>query len=160
MVKRYEGTIPKSGKQVFEFSGYAFAHRSIKGDRIDYLISIPDGWIIGVYQRGTERHVLLDDLAKKFELVKEFLNDPEGFNIRNESSTSEQTEGIDDQTRKESDQQNILPTEVRRVQERTEETDGREVDIPCYSRSRRAKGIILIGDAEKLELEAKGFIPF
>ena len=162
MVKKYDGKIPKSGKQVFEFAGFVFCHRNIKGDGSDYLISHPDGWIIGAFPRGTDRSVVLDKLAARFDLVKEFLHDPDGHNSRLATSASEQTEGIEvqEQEDRQDGKPDVLPSDIREVQECPTSVDQPEVELPYYSRGCGGICIVPVSDAKLVEQERKRFEPW
>ena len=66
-VRRYSGTVPASGKQVFKFGTENFCHRSVAKDKVDYLVRVADKAILRCYPTNTDRLVIIEDLASNIE---------------------------------------------------------------------------------------------
>ncbi len=80
-VALYEGTIPQSGKQIIEFAGHKLCHRSIKKDKSDLLVHVDTGIIIRSHPMGTERSIVLDDLANNIKKLEHFIDNPTKYNM-------------------------------------------------------------------------------
>lgn len=84
-VVSYEGVIPQSGKSVIEFSGHKLCHRSIKKDKSDLLVHIDTCAILRSYPIGTDRSIVLDDIANNVSLLQNLIDEPESYSIVNRS---------------------------------------------------------------------------
>ena len=77
----YEGVIPKSGKQVFEFGDRFFCHRSIKKDKSDYLVDVESKVILMAYPLGSDRSLVLNNLADNLHKLQHYLRHPESYEV-------------------------------------------------------------------------------
>ena len=82
IVYLYDGVLPKSGKQVTQFADHTLIHRSIKGDKSDLLVHLDSRVIIRSYPLGTDRSVILNDLADNFKRLEHFLRNPESYEVK------------------------------------------------------------------------------
>lgn len=80
-VRRYDGVIPKSGKAVIDFAGHKLVHRSIKKDKSDLLVHVASGIVLRAYPIGTDRSIVLDDMAKNIDKLYDFVNNPDDYEI-------------------------------------------------------------------------------
>jgi len=77
----YEGALPKGGKQVIEFSGIKLCHRSIAKDKSDLLVHIDTRVVVRSYPRNTDRSIVLDDIAKNIDKLKDFTLAPQSYDM-------------------------------------------------------------------------------
>lgn len=77
----YDGTIPKSGKQIIEFSGIKLCHRSIAKDKSDILVHVDSGIIVRAYPKKTDRSVILNDLANNIDKLNHFIEHPNSYKL-------------------------------------------------------------------------------
>ena len=82
IVYLYDGVIPKSGKALVEFAGHKLVHRSIGKDKSDLLVHMETRIIIRAYPKGTDRSVILNDLAENIERLDYFLDNREEFELQ------------------------------------------------------------------------------
>jgi len=82
----YDGVIPQSGKSVIEFGGYKLCHRSIKKDKSDILVHVDSKIVVRAYPIGADRSVVLDDLATNIVKLKDFIDNPESYEIQERSN--------------------------------------------------------------------------
>jgi len=77
----YEGVIPQGGKSVIEFAGHKLVHRSIKKDKSDLLVHAGTGVIIRSYPIGSDRSIILDDMAENIYKLDHFLDNPTSYEL-------------------------------------------------------------------------------
>ena len=78
----YEGVLPKSGKQQVKFADHTLVHRSIKADKSDLLVHLETRVIIRSYPLGTDRSIVLNDLAENFKRLEHFLHHRESYEVQ------------------------------------------------------------------------------
>ena len=81
-VYKYGGVLPKSGKQVTQFADHTLVHRSVKADKSDLLVHLETRIIVRAYPLGTDRSVILNDLADNFEKLEHFLANRELYEVQ------------------------------------------------------------------------------
>jgi len=81
VVYRYGKNVPASGKSVVDFAGHKLCHRSVGVDKSDLLVHIGSGIILRAYPKGTNRSVILDDMAENVEKLDHFLDNREQYLI-------------------------------------------------------------------------------
>jgi hypothetical protein len=86
-VKLYEGVIPKSGKAVFEFAGIKLVHRSVGKDKSDYIVHQDSGAVIMTPPLKTERSKVLDILAGKIDVLRDFVSSIESYELYESESS-------------------------------------------------------------------------
>ena len=80
-VRLYEKNIQKSGSSVFEFAGIKLVHRSIKADKSDFVVHSDTKAVIFAMPLGSERARALDYLANKIDLLRSFIDSPDGYEV-------------------------------------------------------------------------------
>ncbi len=81
IVYLYGGVLPKSGKQVTQFADHTLVHRSVKADKSDLLVHLESKIIVRSYPMGTDRSVILDDLADNFARLQHFIDNPSEYEV-------------------------------------------------------------------------------
>jgi len=82
IVYLYGGVLPKSGKQSVNFADHTLVHRSIKADKSDLLVHLESRIIVRAYPLGTDRSIILNDLADNFEILEHFLANPDEYEVQ------------------------------------------------------------------------------
>ena len=78
----YGGHLAKSGKTVIEFAGHKLNHLDKVIDKSALLVHNETGIVVRAYARGTDRSVILDDLAENVEKLEHFLENPDEYEVQ------------------------------------------------------------------------------
>ena len=81
VVKLYENIVPKSGKSVIDFAGIKLCHRSVAKDKSDYLVHIETKAVIMAYPRGTDRSIVLENIAKNIDALNHYIGQPQSYEL-------------------------------------------------------------------------------
>jgi len=93
-IYQYEGVIPRSGKSVIEFAGIKLCHRSIKKDKSDLLVHIDSKIIVRAYPIGSDRSLVLDDLAKNIDKLEYFISHRDEFIIESRPKITKSKDNV------------------------------------------------------------------